>query len=399
MVRYPKLTDALALGDDMATSALIDASNLHVGGGVQVAASFLDELAELIKEPEFRLQHPWVNNLHVVASNTVTANCNRETINALALNRRDRRPNSLHEWLPTRARRKFTVSFTIFGPEYGAKKARRQIVGYADVTSVYGPAFPIPKNQIKARLRHLVRSTTSRALTRRADKIIVETSAMKEQTAKALPYSANDIKVVPNTVNGIFSQPNTWHQPRNLGNIDSNYFVFCYISRAYPHKNHNIIGPIIEQLKCQGVTAKCIVTLKDNEWARLSQPTKDHCINIGPIRIEEAPSVYSIADALLFPSLLEAFSVTPLEAAKLDKPMFLSDTDFNRTLFGEHAHYFDPTDSISAGQTIANTIQTPGDLAMHIVSARNISNAIPSPKDRAIRYAEEITEQVRLVST
>ena len=382
----------------MATSALIDASNLHVGGGVQVAASFLDELAELIKEPEFRKRHPWVNNLHVVASTTVTANCNNATINALALDTRDRRPNSLQEWIPTPASKKFTASFTVFGPEYGVRKAHRQIVGYADVTSVYGPAFPIPKNQIRAKLRHLVRATTSRALTRRADKIIVETSAMKEQTARALPYSANAIEIVSNTVNGIFSQPNNWHKPRAIDSIDRNFFMFCYISRAYPHKNHNIIGPIIEQLNYRGVTAKCIVTLKEDEWARLSANTKDHCINIGPISIEEAPYVYSIADALLFPSLLEAFSVTPLEAAKLDKPMFLSDTDFNRTLFGQHAHYFDPRDSNSAGQQIASQIRTPGALAMHTASARTISDAIPSPKDRAIRYAEAITEQVRLAS-
>ena len=62
-------------------------------------------------------------------------------------------------------------------------------------------------------------------------------------------------------------------------------------------------------------------------------------------------------DAIIFPSLLECFSATPLEAMAMEKPFFASDREFIRDVCSDYALYFDPEDPISAANVINDYLE------------------------------------------
>ena len=109
-------------------SVLVDASNLHVGGGVQVAASLVEQFLTAGS-------HPWVRSATFLISSEVAANLPEAVARHGAVHIADSRPLDWRRWLPRR--RLYDVSYVIFGPEYGRPRARRRIVGFADVRSVY----------------------------------------------------------------------------------------------------------------------------------------------------------------------------------------------------------------------------------------------------------------------
>ena len=71
----------------------------------------------------------------------------------------------------------------------------------------------------------------------------------------------------------------------------------------------------------------------------------DTIINVGPIRIEEAPSLYKECDAMFLPTLLECFSASYVESMKMEKPILTSDMGFAWTVCNNAAIYFDPMDA------------------------------------------------------
>ena len=75
------------------SSILLDSSGLHDGGGVQVAVSFLDELAMLINEGDPRATWPAV--LDVEASTAVASEIAESTAQTLKPVVVDRRPAQL----------------------------------------------------------------------------------------------------------------------------------------------------------------------------------------------------------------------------------------------------------------------------------------------------------------
>jgi glycosyltransferase involved in cell wall biosynthesis len=74
--------------------------------------------------------------------------------------------------------------------------------------------------------------------------------------------------------------------------------------------------------------------------------TEDQAIFLGesgPLSDDDIRSLYSVADALFFPSLGEGFGLPLLEAAAHRLPVFCSDLPVHREVLGEGEHYFDPS--------------------------------------------------------
>ena len=116
---------------------LIDMSNLRGGGGVQVAASFLDETSWALQDPEVIGCHPWIASATIVCDTLVAASVGPAARGLENLVIDEPRPWSWRRWRPTPHRH--AVSFQLFGPEYASRRAPRRIVGYADGRSVFGP--------------------------------------------------------------------------------------------------------------------------------------------------------------------------------------------------------------------------------------------------------------------
>lgn len=372
-------------------AVLIDASNLHSGGGVQVAASFLDELAALAEQPDVMDRYPWLGQIHVEVSNEVRADVTLRTLSALSLRTVDRHPRHL-------LRRRcggYDLSFAVFGPEYGPGRARRRVVGFADSTVIQRRPAGVPRPTMGKRLRNEVRAVVSRAFFRRAHLLVVETEATRDDLAAALGFDRESIRVVPNSVNGVFDEPGRWRPVDGLPELPRGVHLLAYVSRAHPHKNIDFLGLVGDSAsQLVGIRLVFLLTLTEQEWRGLSERTRNYSHNVGVVTVDQVPSVLQAADAVIFPSLLESFSAMPLEAMAVGKAVFASDRPFVRTTCGDAPIYIDPLDPQMAAAVVTGSLMNPDLLAEHSCRGRAVVRDLPSSRDRALAYLAIIDDEL-----
>lgn len=359
---------------------LVNASNLHVGGGVQVGISFIYELSLMLN-----LNFSY---LHVVASDEVdeglkrlNTNLNRfgkyEVINTYGLQALrsplNKRINCYH------------VVFTIFGPNYLRWKSKKEIVGFAQLWMLN---FNNPISQKMSFFsRNILRTKLSVQwlFFLRADHYIVELEHVKEALVAKKSIDIDKISVAHNTVSSLYLDKSLWKSISFTKN--ENELSLGIVTRDYPHKNLDILPLVAQQLELHhSLKVHFYTTLNEIEWSLRDDEFKKYVSTVGSLSPDECPSFYEQIDGVVFASLLECFSATPLEAMVMNKPLFASDRGFVRDVCGSHAIYFNPLNANSVADNIANYFKSNLDRTAQLKQARNHALNFSSAKSRAEKY-------------
>ena len=359
---------------------LLNCSNLHLGGGVQVAASVISEFAarQDIRAP-----------LTVLVSSTVGRNLDIGFVRSVDhVHLETMNVRGLAPWNRT-ARHKmdsFDAVFTIFGPLYRWSPPFRSIVGFAQPWIIY------PQNACYARLSLLQRIKTrlkfwaQAQFFKRADVLVVELDHVKAGLVRELGIPPERIHVIRNCLSSLYLDEALW-QPITLPIVDCDLRL-GFLGRNYLHKNTVIFPEIVKVLKTShGIRARFYVTFTDEEWQACAPAFRDVCMNVGPLTVAQCPSFYKALDGVVFPSLLECFSATPLEAMAMEVPLFASDQPFNFDVCGNYANYFDPLSPEKTADVIARVLgnaKRPDPQALRAARAHAI--AFSSPVERAEKY-------------
>ncbi|WP_348683266.1 glycosyltransferase family 4 protein [Acidovorax soli] len=359
---------------------LVNASNLHVGGGVQVAVSLIDELSRMTN---------MVADISVIASTEVDANlksvnadclkfASYEVFNTYGL-------SALWSGLSEKLIG-YDVVFTVFGPLYLWSLKAVSIVGFAQPWIIY-PDNEIYRSmsfyrRLKTRIKFLIQSF----FFRRADKLIVELDHVKNGLVSHNVFASDKIDIVSNCLSSLFLRPQLWTPLIN--GIEKTKFSIGFVGRDYPHKNTNILPEIkLILINRYGIDVDFFVTLTSSEWDAKSYFFRTNIINVGELGVSECPGFYQKMDAVIFPSFLECFSATPLEAMAMEKPLFASDRGFVRDVCGDFALYFDPTDSADAANLIASFVNNKNQKNIDkFAAARNRVIKFSNPRKRAEDY-------------
>lgn len=365
---------------------LIDASNLRVGGGVQAAASFLDEFARASADDSLCSRFPWLRTAHVEVSPLVERNLTVErrlwtsrTIDRTWRDARPRRPRDL----------RYDVEFNLFGPIYGMRRGRVRITGFADGTSLYPRGFEGADLRSPTWRQRLRKRYSKTYFTHGADQVIVEAEHVREALVDLWGLDEERVHVVPNAVNGVFFEPESW-RPVRLSDSEDKKRV-CYITRGYPHKNIGLLGGIGPLLRQEhGLNVEFVVTLTEDEWSSLPPEVRECSVNIGPIDVAQAPSVYAQSDAAVFPSLLELFSASPLEALVIGCPLAASDRPFVREFVGDAAEYFDPRSPEDAAHALSRVLTSTNHRDLLVKRGAYRARQFQRPEERALAYVELI---------
>ncbi|SER73320.1 Glycosyltransferase involved in cell wall bisynthesis [Pedococcus cremeus] len=372
------------------TRVLIDASNLKVGGGVQVAASFIEELIQLMKDPEYLREWPWLDSVMIDASSSV--------VNQLPMSARAHVTLKNRTWrsaFDRRRNRLLSARFTVFGPFYGKANARIHIMGCADVTLLSPHPSGVPPLPLPTRIKRHIRKPIAAHSFKSADVLVTETDAIRKHLVDHLAISPRSIEVVPNAIHEIFRHPERW-LPLPLPKTDPGTVRLAYVARAYPHKNIDFLGSLgAAVLQMYGTRLQFLLTLHDSEWSGLSSLTKTYACNVGELSIGQVPTLLSQCDGVIFPSLLEAFSATPLEGMALGKAVYASNRDFVRTVCADYPIYFDPLDPTSAAHTVASHIASCRHQALDHDAAKRPTAHTWTARDRALAYIRIIDSSMK----
>ena len=375
---------------------LLNTSNLYVGGGLQVALSFINELKELNTNHEYHIflslavdkqidQKEFTGNFYFYLIEKSPASLKtRKTIVA--------KLNSLEEYI------KPDIVFSVFGPSYWKPKAKH-LLGFADgwaynPESVAYNRLPLLK-RIKMRLHVKYKSYY---LKRDADYYVLETLDAKNKFSKVIDIDKSKTFVVGNTYSSIFDEDeciqSNYEYFINLPKKQDNEFRLIYITHNHPNKNLTSINKILPLL--DGFNINFFLTLDDVSYRTLFPVLTKNVINLGPIPQKSCPSVYKQCDALFAPTLLETFSAAYPEAMKMGKPILTSNYSFAKDVCQDAALYFDPLDPKDMIKKIKMLVRDKALLNKLAEKGRKRVKKFESARTRAEKYIAICENLVKL---
>ncbi len=299
-----------------------------------MAASLLDELVRAQDDAELVVRYPWLPEVGV--------RCSTQVRKSMATDPRHFEVRDV-DWRSGRWTGSDTdVTLTVFGPHYGRRPAGKHVVGFADVTLVY-PEVSATSGCWR-RTRRGIRNRVARWSFRRADLILVESPALVPRLEAQLGIDPSRVRVVPNTVNAAFHAARVPFAVPDSRAAAGEPIRLLYVARPYPHKNHRLLFEAIRRVNEEtALEVELTVTLTAEEVRELDAGLPGEMIrSVGVVPLDQLPDLYASSDAVIFPSLLESFSATPIEAMTMRKPLLASDRDFVKAFCGAYPRYFEP---------------------------------------------------------
>ena len=317
---------------------LINATNLKVGGGIQVVQSICGELKRFPEHKFIVVLSNYINDKGIEFGSNVELYRHDILHNLKTI--LSGRENFLDELTETKNP---DGVLTVFGP------------------SIWRPRTPHLCGFARAQLLLKVKGYRLSL----KDRIVYKAWGWGFKKSSKVFYTENvyisrllekyykDVKVytVSNYYNQVFDQPEKWTRNIRLPKYDG---VTCLsISSNYPHKNFGIIPDVIRAVRCSHpeLNVRFVLTIDEKELP-VDDDVKDNILFIGKVDVAECPNLYEQADIMFMPTLLECFTATYPEAMRMEVPIVTTDLEFARGLCGDAACYFSAVDAKAAAEAI-----------------------------------------------
>ena len=362
---------------------LINTASTFKGGGVQVAKSFIEECRNFSS-----------NQYFVVLSDALSKmiDINNFPGNFSFFNAPFRPATVVFKWRShnyffkdIEIKWKPDVVFTTSGPSYWRPQAPH-LMGYNLPHYIYpeSPYFGIIP--LKRKLWWTGMKIFARYIFKRdADAFVVQTNDVNDRLKKFL--NRREVHTAYNTINAYYLKYTK--VPDKLPVKKPSEFRLLTLSAWYPHKNLIIIPKIAEALKHANLEIKFVVTLPKKDFKRLTgNYNSPNIINVGPVKVEEAPSLYKECDAMFLPTLLECFSASYVEAMKMEKPIITSDMGFAHTVCEDAALYINPMNAEDIATKIVALVNSTKLQNQLIENGLKRVNAFGTPEGRAKKYLD-----------
>lgn len=364
---------------------IINATPLTKGGGMQVAHSFIEEIKSY-NQHEF----------HVLLSQELYEQIETEKFASNFVFKKIHFNKGIKSFFKRSVELqkyendvKPDVVFTVFGPAYWRPK-NKHVMGYAIPHYIYidSPFFSEMSIVNKVKF-NLLKSLHLWRFRKEGDFLIVETNDVKEKLNKLYSRPMEEVFVVHNTFNDVYNR----FTYENVIGMDANKFRFLVLSAYYPHKNLEIIKPIVRELIRKGVSdVQFVLTMKDDDYHSNFEGFEDYIVNAGVQPISKCPSLFQEADALFLPTLLECFTATYPEAMKMNKPIITTDMGFAKSICKDSALFYSATSYLDAVDKILELKDN--DILQEQLIANGVKRLrdFPNAHERAKKYIEILSQ-------
>jgi glycosyltransferase involved in cell wall biosynthesis len=382
---------------------LVNATGCVVGGGVQVATSFIHSTMLNSNGHDFRfvVSEPVLRNLETIFNKKLPNIClisprpgkpiagsrSRKSLKAIE---RETQPDFI---------------FSIFGPAY-VKFRSPHICGFASPWMLFPDSLANKILTMRERVKIQTIGYFRKQFLKQADGFIVETNNARQALAELLKIPEDRINVVPNGYHPVFDVDTKIAS----GDKYYGYHRVLTISSYYPHKNLELIPYIARSLKQLDGMKKYLFTLtlppEGDPFKKIlkiaHELSVEDCIdNVGPVSIKACPSLYANSDIVLHPSLLEVFSVSYLEAMRMERPIVTTDLDFAREICGTAAVYYSPLSAKSAAEAIMELSYSGSKYSEYVQKGKQRISQFPNPVKRhelQIRVLENFSNNIEKIT-
>lgn len=367
---------------------LINCSNLKIGGGLQVAHSFINQLKS--------------NNEHffvIILSRILESQIDTSEFGSnFKFSSYDISPNikkiitGKDFYLNKKVEdEQIETVFSVFGPNYWKPKVRH-FAGYAKPQYVYTDSPFFKTLSIFASLKLRVKKVFQMFDFKNNNQLLITEN---EDVSKRLRVilKNKEIHTITNYYNQVFDFKNEWDNRIKLPAFEG--FSLLTISANYPHKNLQIIPKVIHYLNqnYKDFNFRFVLTIDKEELGKnLDGRIMERMFSLGKVNINQCPGLYSQSDAVFLPTLLECFTATYPEAMRMQKPILTSDLNFATGLCKDAAIYFDPLNPKDIGDKIYELAYNKELINNLVLNGENQLKNYDTYVTRAKKYLDIITK-------
>jgi len=280
-------------------------------------------------------------------------------------------------------------------------KKYKQLLFFAWPYAVYPEAIKQLNFSTKQRLIQYLRLFSFKTRLKYATVISPQTYVDKERL-KNYYSKICKIKVVSNAYTAVEDK----QFDKQFDHLKSEKTNLLCLSRYYVHKNIEILLQVAEQFKERKLPFRIILTLDPADHKNVAtilryiseKKLTKYIFNIGSLPLESIIPLYKKCDALLLPTLLEAFSTTYADSMNLRKTILTSDKGFAHGVCGNAAFYFDPLSAEDITKTILEAYARPSLKEEKLRIGKKQIESFPDWREVAQRYIsilEEIGKKVK----
>lgn len=332
---------------------MVDASITSVGGGVQVALAFIENIAN---DPEYEVicvVNPQIDQqLSAAAKKKLRHYYVEKTVSI---------PFKFFQGLKISGiekKHKPDFVFVVFGPAYWKPKAPT-LQGFALGKMLY-------QKELKVTLfEKILNFVKAKLFVMSGSYLVVETELVKKKLSSFLNYNPSKIFVIGNSFSPSFLD---FLVKSNKSEVcESEYFQLLVPCSYYQHKNlERVIGSLVflkEKNSELLSKLKLLFTIpKDSTaWLQLYNLAKSKEVELyidssGFVPNSKFAGLYVNSHAVICASLVESSSAVFPEAFLSKRPLLVSNRDFAIELCGDAALYFDPLDEKSIADAIIEIV-------------------------------------------
>lgn len=380
---------------------LVNATNLVVGGGVQVATSFIVEAVRRA-EPDIE----WC----FCVSRVVAENVRKMLGSGWEGEVFEQNPNHIRAGRAARERltkisKAFEpdLVFTVFGPFWGKFAGRfngqptAQLCGCAVGWSTHPNQLVYDKIGRLQTLKRKARRIWDFRCLRRAQYFWIELDIAREGLKRGAGTDDAHIRTIGNTCAQVFHDA-----PKFAADFSAREIRLLAMGNPYVHKNFEIIPEVLAALKKRDRARRYVFTLtapeSGNEWKNIKERAEmlgvGDCVRtVGKVALTDCPALYSGNHIVFMPTLLETFSATYPEAMAMRRPIVTTDLNFAHSICGNAAVYYSPLSADDAAEKIIRVVENP-ELREHLISeGGKVLSGLPSPQEKynqLVAYMREI---------
>jgi len=213
------------------------------------------------------------------------------------------------------------------------------------------------KNPVAFWVKQQVYKGVNWLVPRKSAKIIVPSNYVKLDVANFAHVNPDKIVVTYESADRIKDRP----EP--IKKLEGTPFIM-YIGRPTPHKNLPHLIEAFKQLQATRPGLKLVLAgKKDVLYEQIEQSVQSQGIKdvlfTGFVTEGQLRWMYEHCAAYVFPSLSEGFGLPGLEAMKHGAPVVSSNATCLPEIYGEAAHYFDPSNVEAMALAISDVLDNP----------------------------------------
>jgi glycosyltransferase involved in cell wall biosynthesis len=235
------------------------------------------------------------------------------------------------------------------------------------------------KNRLGFWLKQRVYIWLTRHVAKKSEALITYSQFVKDDVVRFAKVSPEKITVIPLAADPIEDKPEPLHA------LADKRFIM-YVGRPLPHKNLERLIEAFVKIKATHPDVVLVLAGKKDPVYRqiesdVARRTIKNVIFTDYVTEGRLRWLYENCSAYVFPSLSEGFGLPGLEAMIHGAPVVSSNATCLPEVYGDAAHYFDPTD-IQAMADAINEVLTDKDLRLKLTK---------SGHDQAAKYSWEQT--------